>query len=123
MEAEWTTIKKVYTVEPRKLRILCLHGYNNTSDIMMYQMQNFINTMGDLCDFSFIEGIRNAKEAPIKYFVDRGIVPPYKSWMINKYIPYRNMPDGTQEVAISKTQANFENVIESIYFIIDYMNR
>ena len=42
--------------QPRKLRILCLHGYNNTSEIMMFQMQNFINTMSDLCEFTFIDG-------------------------------------------------------------------
>ena len=33
------------------------------------------------------------------------------------------MPDGSQELAISKTQANFDNVLESVYYIIDYMNR
>ena len=71
--------------EPRKLRILCLHGYNNNCEIMMFQMQNFINTMGELCEFSFIEGARNAKDPPIKYFVDKGIAPPYKRWMSMKY--------------------------------------
>ena len=109
--------------EPKKLRILCLHGYNNNCEIMMYQMQNFINTMSDLCEFTFIEGPRNATVPPIKYFVERGIKPPYKRWMTNIYSPYRNLPDGTQEIAISKTQANYENVIESIYYIVDHMNR
>ena len=52
---------------------------------MMFQMQNFINTMGELCEFSFIEGARNAKDPPIKYFVDKGIAPPYKRWMSMKY--------------------------------------
>ena len=33
------------------------------------------------------------------------------------------MPDGSQEQALSKAQANFENVIESVYYIIDYINR
>ena len=81
--------------EPRKLRILCLHGYNNTSEIMMYQMQNFINTMGDLCEFSFIDGDRNAEEEPIEYFVERGIAPPYKKWMTIQYAPFRKLPDGS----------------------------
>ena len=96
-------VEAVVAREPRKLRILCLHGYNNTSEIMMYQMQNFINTMSDLCEFSYIQGVRNAQEQPIKYFVERGIAPPYKSWMSMIYKPYRSLPDGTQEVAISKT--------------------
>ena len=33
------------------------------------------------------------------------------------------MPDGSQEPAISKTSANFVNVLECIYYIIEYMNR
>ena len=52
---------------------------------MMYQMQNFINTMGELCEFSFIEGLRDAQSAPIKFFVDKGIIPPFKRWMTMKY--------------------------------------
>lgn len=51
----------------------------------MYQMQNFINTFGELVEFSFIEGLRNASDPPIKYFVDKGIVPPYKRWMTMRY--------------------------------------
>ena len=66
---------------PRKLRILCLHGYNNTGEIMMYQMQNMINTLGDLCEFIFIDGPKNSTEPPLKFFVDRGITPPYKVWL------------------------------------------
>lgn len=108
----------------RKLRILCLHGYNNTAEIMMYQMQNFINTMGELCEFTFLEGLHNCDEAePIKYFVDKGISPPYKKWMTLKYIPYRTAEDGSQELNISKTQANFHSVIDHVYYIVDYMNR
>ena len=87
-------------------------------------MQNLINTMGDICKFSFIDGPRDVKtDEPIKYFVDKGITPPYKRWMSMRYHPYRTRPDGQVEPAISKTQANFENVIESVYYIVDYMNR
>ena len=101
--------------EAKKLRILCLHGYNNNSEIMMYQMQNFINTTSELCEFTFIEGVDNAFAPPIKYFVDRGVTPPYKRWMLNTYSYYRNLPNGKQEIAISKAQVNFEEAIEFIY--------
>jgi len=57
----------------RKLRILCLHGYNNTREIMMFQMQNFINTFGEICEFDFLDGPRTATEKPIPYFVNKGI--------------------------------------------------
>ena len=86
-------------------------------------MQNFINTFGELCEFSFIEGRRDAKEKPIQYFVDMGITPPFKSWMSFKYQPYRSLPDGHREIAITKAQSNVGHVIESTYHLIDYMNR
>ena len=47
---------------PKKLRILCLHGWNNTSEIMMFQMQDFINTTSDLCEFVFLDGPRNVTD-------------------------------------------------------------
>ncbi len=72
-----------------------MHGYNTTNEIMLYQMQNFINTMGELCEFRFIEAQVNAKEPPIKYFVDKGIAPPYKAWMQMKFSPYRTLSDGS----------------------------
>ena len=109
---------------PKKLRILCLHGYNNTTDIMMFQMQNFINTLGDLCEFTFLEGPKNAtKVPPIKYFVDKGIKPPYKKWMTLKYAPYRSLPDGSTRMALLKSQVNFDDVIETNLYILEFMNR
>ena len=93
------------TEAPRKkqLRILCLHGYNNTREIMMFQMQNFINTFGDICEFTFIEGPKVANEPPIKYFVQKGVKPPFKAWgrMITE--PYKTLADGRSEMNISKT--------------------
>lgn len=52
---------------------MCLHGYNNTREIMMFQMQNFINTFGEICEFDFLDGPRTATEKPIPYFVNKGI--------------------------------------------------
>ena len=71
--------------------------------------------MNDLCEFTFIEGNQNAFDAPIKYFVERGITPPYKRWMTNIYSAYRNLPDGSIELAIQKTQINFANATEFVY--------
>ena len=102
-------VDKATATPPRKLRILCLHGYNNTGQIMMHQMQDFINTMGELCEFSFIDGPLNAVgEPPIKYFISRGIIPPYKRWVSQKLSPEKIMTSGSDEVGILKTQANFE---------------
>jgi len=62
---------------PRKLRILCLHGYNNTGEIMKFQMKNFIETFGDLCEFTFLDGPAISQWPVIQHFVDRGIPAPY----------------------------------------------
>ena len=40
---------------------------------MQFQMKNMIETFGDLVDFVYIEGIRDATDPPIKYFVDKQI--------------------------------------------------
>ena len=81
--------------------------------------------MSDLCEFSFIDGIRNASDPPIKYFVERGITPPYKKWMMTKpdFKPFITLADGSQEIAITKVQANYDNVIESVLFIADHINQ
>ena len=89
---------------------------------MMYQMQNFINTMGDLCEFSFIDGVVNSLEPPIKFFVDRGITPPYKGWM-NIRGEFRIRADGTQERDYDKTLPVFNDAIGSIYYLMEYLNR
>ena len=80
----------------QKLRILCLHGYNNTSEIMMFQMQNYINTYGDMCEFTFLDGPMHVRpqEKPIKYFVKKGIKPPFKAWTLANKEAYRQLDDG-----------------------------
>lgn len=70
---------------PKKLRILCLHGYNTNIEIMKYQVKNFEKTFEGLCEFTFIQGIYDCPVPPISFFVKKGIQPPYKRWMLNKY--------------------------------------
>ena len=90
----------------------------------MLQMQNFINTLNDICEFTFIDGPKNVtREPPLQYFVDKGIVPPYKRWMITKHPPFRTLPDGSTTLAATKTQINFLDGIESVYHIVEIMNK
>jgi hypothetical protein len=94
-----------------KLRILCLHGYNNTKEVMMFQMQNFINTFGEICEFTFLDGpLFVTGEKPIKYFVDKGIKPPFRSWIVpvTKEL-YRTLPDGKTELVFTKASRNYEH--------------
>ena len=65
----------------KKLRILCLHGYNNNAEILKFQMRNFIETFGDLVEFDFLDGpFEVLNEKPLSYFVAKGISPPYRHW-------------------------------------------
>ena len=109
---------------PRKLRILCFHGYNNTSEIMMFQMQDFINTMSDICEFVFLDGPKNVtREPPLKYFVDKGIRPPFKRWGIVNKPAYRSLPDGSTRMILTKTQVNLDDILETGLYVCEFMNR
>ena len=61
---------------------------------------------------------------PLQYFVERGIKPPYKRWgrFIHKKVS-RRREDGSFEFLASQTERNTEDVIEYLYYIIDFMNR
>ena len=109
--------------DKKKLKILCLHGYNNTNEIMMFQMQNFINTFGEICEFNFIEGPKPASEPPIKYFVQKGIKPPYKAWASMRTSPYKTLADGKTVIDISKSIVNYDSVQESIMLLINHLNQ
>ena len=82
-------------------------------------MQNFVNTFGDLCSFTFLSGELDVTwELPIQYFVDKGIKPPYKSWYrfpLQKVISRKE--DGTMSWNVNRTESlNFgvTNAIEKI---------
>ena len=106
----------------RKLRILCLHGYNNNEPIMKFQMHNFIQTFAQIAEFTFLDGPLNAEEKPLKFFVRKGIKPPYKSWARIVTQPYKTLPDGKVEVAINKVKVNYEGMRESVHHILEHLN-
>ena len=86
-------------------------------------MQNYINTFGDLCDFIFLEGPLESKDKPIKYFVKKGIKPPYKAWIYNNKPAYRTLPDGKVELQMNRAIENYSYVNEAIWYILDHLNK
>ena len=70
---------------PKKLRILCFHGYNNSAAILEWHMKNFISTTGHLCEFIFLDGFLEAREEPVGALVKRGFKPPFRSWFRAKF--------------------------------------
>ena len=55
-----------------KLKLLCLHGYNNTSEIMQFQMKNFIKSYEHIADFTFIDGPFSCNLEPLEGFMEKG---------------------------------------------------
>jgi hypothetical protein len=85
-----------------------------------------VNTFGDLCEFQFVDGpypVKPEVEKPIKFFVDKGITPPFRSWMTAKHQAFKTLPDGDRVLTITKTIPNFEGVMETIFYLTEYMNR
>jgi hypothetical protein len=57
----------------KKLKFLCLHGYQNTKEIFEYQSRSFRSAFSDIAEFYIIESnhvIENA-ETP-KSIIERG---------------------------------------------------
>ena len=80
--------------------------------------------MSDLCEFVFLDGPKNVtREEPIKYFVDKGVTPPFKRWAILNKPAYRSLPDGSTRINLSKTQVNLDDVLSTSLYVTEFMNR
>ncbi len=55
-----------------KLKVLCLHGFNNNGAIMKYQMRNIIKQYEDYIDFTFLDGPFSSVDRPLAPFVKLG---------------------------------------------------
>jgi hypothetical protein len=72
-------------MEKKKLKILCLHGYNNNAETMKYMAEGLTSMMKDIADFHFLDG---------PFDVDSNIYPgepgllklgfkgPFKKWFV-----------------------------------------
>jgi hypothetical protein len=43
-------------MENKKLKILCMHGFNNNKESFAYMTQGFREQYGDIAEFLFAEG-------------------------------------------------------------------
>mmetsp|Transcript_15854 Transcript_15854/g.15268 ORF Transcript_15854/g.15268 Transcript_15854/m.15268 type:complete len:80 (+) Transcript_15854:3-242(+) len=72
---------KEKTSKSRKLKVLCLHGYNNTGDIFKFQLKPFMNSFSEVLEFHFLDAPFETPDSPLKTFVDKGFPPPFRSWL------------------------------------------
>jgi hypothetical protein len=67
-------------IKKKKLRVLCLHGYNTDKDIMKYQLNLFSEIFKDVIELYFIDAPNFNPEERVKVFVDRGFTNPGRTW-------------------------------------------
>jgi len=68
----------------RKLKVLCLHGYNSDKNVMEYQMRHFRLVFGEVIDFEIIDAPFECQEPPIeatKRFLTGHSRNKFKSWL------------------------------------------
>ena len=58
--------------ESKRLKVLCIHGHNNTSDIFKFQMKNFIKSYEKYIDFIFLDGPFACGMLPIPQLIKMG---------------------------------------------------
>lgn len=52
--------------EKRKLRVLCLHGYNGNAKVMDHQMRHFKQVFSEVMDFVVVDAPFKCEDKPIK---------------------------------------------------------
>jgi hypothetical protein len=64
----------------KKLRILCLHGYSNSTDLFNYMAKQFFELYKDKADFYVPEGLFPSKEPVPRTVIELKMSLPLKSW-------------------------------------------
>jgi hypothetical protein len=70
--------------QSRKLRMLCLHGYNTDASVMEYQMRHFRQVFHEVMEFTVVDAPFESNEEPPKE-LKRFLQNPdakFKSWLI-----------------------------------------
>lgn len=139
------------TKKDKKLRILCMHGYNITSEIFRMQLSNFIKTYEHIADFVFLEGNYHSWEKPMKTFVKMGFkdttrlpeaneFPPkcvehgvirdapfrYNCWFYwskDLFKPFKDSTGGKElRPGLTKIDETTYGVEQSAKYLLDYLN-
>ena len=108
----------------RKLRVLCLHGYNTDKNVMEYQMRHFRQVFSEVIDFVVIDAPFETPDEPpreLRKFLEPSGRTRFRSWL--KFASWdsetNHSPDvvyGLEEVVeylveVMKTQGPFDGVL------------
>lgn len=64
----------------RKLRVLCLHGYNSNSTVTKYQLRYMQQIVSDLVEFVHINGVFETPKQ-LDPFLLAMFDPPFYAWI------------------------------------------
>ncbi len=67
----------------QKLKILCLHGFNNNVETFKFMTEGVRTMMKEVADFFFLDGSYTIDEKLLKpepALLERGFQGPFKSW-------------------------------------------
>jgi hypothetical protein len=69
---------------PNKLKILCLHGFNNNVETFKFMTEGVRAMMKDVAEFFFVDGSYTIDENMLKpepALSERGFKGPFKAWL------------------------------------------
>ena len=76
--------ERIHKKQARKLKVLCLHGYNTTARVMEHQMRHFKQVFSEVMDFVVIDAPFTCHDPPVKE-LKRFMEHPtqkFRSWLV-----------------------------------------
>ena len=80
----------------RKLKMLCLHGYNTDANVMEYQMRHFRQVFHEVMDFTLVNAPFECIDDPPRELRKKFIFPnnpnqKFKSWLkFHQWLPQQD---------------------------------
>ncbi len=65
--------------KPRKLKMLCIHGYNNNAEVLRDMLKDVIKLFDPVMEFTFVDGPHLCLDPPIPALLKKGFKPPFYS--------------------------------------------
>jgi len=96
----------------QKLKILCLHGYNNHEESFAYMTQGFRDRFGHMAEFHILDGpylINEELSSPEPMLIQKGFKGPFRAWF--KFAStFPEKRQYTLDQKLIDSLENFENV-------------
>ena len=106
-------------MQKKKLKVLCLHGWNTSKEILEFQTKTFREVFSEVIDFHTIEAPHDCKDKPNKALARLGFKQPFKEWMHIGEWKYVDDPYGGPKLPVPLYKYGIE---ESMKLLVDEFN-